>query len=1172
MGEGDGLSQQPPPAEVAAGDGTPSNSIGSDLSSSARGWALSVRLIEAKGLVAKDVGGTSDPFVVLRLRATGSSESISSKSTAKTNVGAKDDVYKTRVIEKNLEPEWNELFRLLDIDDDDIATKELHFSVWDWNLISSPDFMGQFAVPLAAVHSAHAHVYSQWVTLEARGKKDVVTGQVYVAVGLTHMARLRSPSLLRFLKHWTDEARRPLEEELGVRPAALGAAAAAGAGPAPNAAIAAALDPAAPREARHCLEALWELVYTERAYLRDVEVIITTFADTLSQRCLLSKQEVRTVFSNASDIYLVHVDFLAELNKAWDVLREQGPLPGLAAIGDLLKERADYFKIYAVYCSNQTSAMSAVASLRAKNSELDQFLNDALRFPECRNQGLNSFLIMPLQRLCKYPLLLREIMKNIDRSVDQTAWAEASAKFSLVAKQVNNRTRQVERVNEMMHLQAVIENADRFSLVTTGRFLVRESQLVRLENGRPITMFLFNDAVVLALKKTPKDGKPTYEIKEFFDMRTEVLAASKIDSSITFPADLAQTSSSSASLSSGTLAVSVGADAGIPAAAGGAGAEAAQNAAADQRFILALTGRRPAKFEANTINECEELIRLISKWRRKLPRPESARADAAPMSPLMDEAGSRKKRSIPDLAVSPERIHATSAGDLSEHHGQRRGGTMIIPRERSGTGGLSPLAAPPVTPSPVQELLRMRRAGSVLGAGGPDSSDRARPIQRSNSMKVVGEEEANVPPPAPVLTPAVPSYLAPLRKISDDVTKLTELYESRLSLVVQELAQLKELYSDTQSQLAEMRDMMKTLLAAGVAAAAPRAMVAEQDEPPTALPSVARGAALADSDPAAPVAAEPSAEGHTLDFTDASSEIPAPQSEVSAPLDKVASAADAVAEAASDEVSAPPDGYAAVEVTRSADESVEPAAVVPTEPTETAAEELPAACNAAPSFEAPVISVVDTAAPADAEVHSAAGPSAGAAVATEDADGAAETGVVVVRRASHADAPEKPEKKPPKSTLSSGALGRSVRKKKAADGSEPPKPASKLMPETEEPAKKLKKSLSTVNALAAADSVDQGKPKGKGSKIAAEGTLSPRKPKKRTASNSPSDDGDASMPKPAKKKPMDGVPVDEPKKNRTPKIDGVDDGAAKKKKKASKPVSASASPAATSGKKKLGTE
>ena len=58
-------------------------------------FKLSIAILEARGLVAKDKNGLSDPFVEIRLSIGGDKE---------------EPKYATRVIEKSLNPVWNERF------------------------------------------------------------------------------------------------------------------------------------------------------------------------------------------------------------------------------------------------------------------------------------------------------------------------------------------------------------------------------------------------------------------------------------------------------------------------------------------------------------------------------------------------------------------------------------------------------------------------------------------------------------------------------------------------------------------------------------------------------------------------------------------------------------------------------------------------------------------------------------------------------------------------------------------------------------------------------------------------------------------------------------------------------------------------------------------------------
>ncbi|KAF9581003.1 hypothetical protein BGW38_002137, partial [Lunasporangiospora selenospora] len=86
---------------------------------------LTVTLVRAKDLIAADRGGASDPYVVFRVNG--------------------KDVYKSEVIKKTLNPEYNESFVVpIASRDDDQFT----FEVFDWNQISTAKSLGLGALDL----------------------------------------------------------------------------------------------------------------------------------------------------------------------------------------------------------------------------------------------------------------------------------------------------------------------------------------------------------------------------------------------------------------------------------------------------------------------------------------------------------------------------------------------------------------------------------------------------------------------------------------------------------------------------------------------------------------------------------------------------------------------------------------------------------------------------------------------------------------------------------------------------------------------------------------------------------------------------------------------------------------------------------------------------------------
>src|SRR3989338_4192445 len=126
---------------------------------------------------------------------------------------------------------------------------------------------------------------------------------------------------------------------------------------------------------------------------------------------------------------------------------------------------------------------------------------------------LNAFLIKPVQRLCKYPLLLRELIKNTPEvHPDHGLLSAAADKVGSVVNFVNEAKRNAEGQAKMKEIEEMVGIA---GLCLPDRFFHREGELM-LYQGKgkslePRYLFLFNDLILLM--KVTKIDKVTKKMK-----------------------------------------------------------------------------------------------------------------------------------------------------------------------------------------------------------------------------------------------------------------------------------------------------------------------------------------------------------------------------------------------------------------------------------------------------------------------------------------------------------------------------------------------------------------------------------------------------------------------------------------------------------------------------------
>ena len=160
-----------------------------------------------------------------------------------------------------------------------------------------------------------------------------------------------------------------------------------------------------------------ELIQTEKDYIGKLELITRVFLKEIREKQLLNSYETVSLFSNIEDLIPINKKLLEELSN----LENQSS----KAVGEVFQKNARNFKTYGVYCSNQPNIHELLTEYKEENKEFSEFLKKCFKLPECKKQDLESFLMMPLQRLCRYPLLLKELVSYENFTLKKTGPAES---------------------------------------------------------------------------------------------------------------------------------------------------------------------------------------------------------------------------------------------------------------------------------------------------------------------------------------------------------------------------------------------------------------------------------------------------------------------------------------------------------------------------------------------------------------------------------------------------------------------------------------------------------------------------------------------------------------------------------------------------------------------------
>jgi len=208
-----------------------------------------------------------------------------------------------------------------------------------------------------------------------------------------------------------------------------------------------------------------------------------------------------TVFSNIVFLYEVNKDINELFKQRHDII----------GVCDALLSKMGGLKIYSTYCSNHTHAHNTVKKLIEQRRDFDTFLAVAQLRPESMSLDLLSFLIKPVQRICKYPLLLKELIRNTPEDKFPTENQKLNEVYKRVddlLTYVNSKKKDAESFQKLKDIaQNKLVGAENYKLILPYRRYVSEGEiLVYTTNSKlkPGYYFLCNDLFLFTRKKGNK--------------------------------------------------------------------------------------------------------------------------------------------------------------------------------------------------------------------------------------------------------------------------------------------------------------------------------------------------------------------------------------------------------------------------------------------------------------------------------------------------------------------------------------------------------------------------------------------------------------------------------------------------------------------------------------------
>ncbi|KAI9102584.1 hypothetical protein DFS34DRAFT_399432 [Phlyctochytrium arcticum] len=292
---------------------------------------------------------------------------------------------------------------------------------------------------------------------------------------------------------------------------------------------------------------IYELWDTERDYVGDLKILMASFFDRLGAVSWLPAEKKFFLLRNAGELYKFNLSFYTMLSaevglepvpaiadpeerrRSLDRINDQRPSLGvpennlIEKVGNLFLRMESEFRVYAEFCTHHDAALTILKEYE-RTPEMETFLNDWRASSNTRRLDVRAYLIKPVQRLCRYPLLLSELINATPADDPKRSMLEAAhAIMQNLALEIDSAKWRIQNTHRTDRLFARLEPGlfDIPSRLTLNDFLLGSALFVTNHDTDPTReryrgVFLFPSCVIIIKPRRAN----SYAVKSFLSLST----------------------------------------------------------------------------------------------------------------------------------------------------------------------------------------------------------------------------------------------------------------------------------------------------------------------------------------------------------------------------------------------------------------------------------------------------------------------------------------------------------------------------------------------------------------------------------------------------------------------------------------------------------------------------